>query len=567
MDEEITTSQPFAENLNSQLDSISATSVRISPFSRPGQQPPIQESTYEDFQSGPTASSFDDGVEAENTLTMKPDAFVDNVPSEPPQPEYLSPQVDEGKQCPQCGNMNRADAEECEYCREPFASEPFLKKFERMQQPKAAPPVPAKPAAPAVSEKPAAPRKEPLTKKPTKTKTTQVSSKKTMAILPAITFVVGCFLGILLSPGYLNVVPSKDALLGSAPERPSPTPTSQPKPDEPKPKPVDPKLPKNPKPVEPVIEMPLKENYDTRLKAQLDETVNHVDVYLFALSQGNQTLKENLDSLNKEFPSSTASLPDVTKVAETAEKWERALKSRLDYARDITRRQEWESLDKAFKKLKEAESVYKNLNPETNPLLSQVQKASQKAADELAKLRKTVPKKPTSVGIPGFMGSWYGDLKAELNKLQDLCNQNLSFQSTGAGIKCDSVKVNIKKMNSYYLEIQNSVQDLDKATSRKSPQEWIRWRRETSTATSQLRQADMLESFVKNKKFTIDIQNELQQLKRSAVEFQKEVSSGQQISESAIGSILKALQAIHEKYDEIYTSFNSAVTNFQYWNS
>lgn len=544
----ITTSSPAAatvplspvakKNLNAQVESLSKTVVRMAPLS-PEQEitsTPESESqdTYESFQ-GNAANSF--SAPAEMNAFSYDDAQADNLATAP---------VQQGKQCNRCGNMNRMEADQCEYCREPFETEIVSS---------------------ARSEPEIRPAIKDTARRDNKSKkgSTRLVKKSSASYgLAVASLLAGILLGILVGPGYLQLVPDKDtifSLFARNPEEPLPQIDNNPVVSNPS----QPKDPKKPDEIQMPIDNPKpnsKENYDRKLKSEVDELVSHVDIYLFALNQHSQGLRETLENIKREFPNKT-DLSEGYKLVDNADKWERALKQRIEYARKVYRAEEWQSLEKAHKYLKEAEA--KNLNPDTNAMIVHLRSASQKAAEDLAVLRRNVAVSTPVVGSE-YLGSWYSDIKPDLIKLQETCELNLNFQTTGAAIKMDTVKVNAKKILAYAKDVNNTVQELQKAMTEKNIQDWLQWRRSSANSSSQTQQADLIEGFVKTKKIPIDVASDIQQLRRGIVLLNREVNKGQQISEEVVRQVLSALQAIGRKYDEVFQNFNSAVTNFQFWN-
>lgn len=458
---------------------------------------------------------------------------------------YQSPPA--GKPCPKCHNPSPADAEQCPYCGISF--------YEEMPAPEPLPP-----------PEPAPPSKTPFAspRPPTgKIKKTKTKTRKLTWLWCSIFFVVGAAAGIFLGPGNLSVVPwAKIAKIFSpAPELPDLPPIAETgstgpstTPDAPPDKPVKPVKPDK----EDIEATETLKQYDAALYQEIEGSTANIRVYLTALQDEHEKLKNNLALLDRKSPG--IRLPDIDIAEKDADQYTRGLAQRLDRIQELKRKKEWAEL-RTFYTTEIKNRRLNALDPKGSRRIQNVRDASEKVKKLLASVSDQSKQPVTS----DYLGKWYQGIGKQCEEMKKLGSKNLSFQTDTASKKFDRLQnVLLRCVERYPKEIDNDVEKLKKAQAGKNLDRWIEERRNNAINLKQKKHADLLAAFVKTKKFELDIMRDVGQLETAAKRLVADASDNR-ISEETVVRVVEILESIQRTYDEEKEEFSSAVANFYYW--
>lgn len=441
-------------------------------------------------------------------------------------------EIGSGKNCPRCGKINRQDVERCQFCKASFEA-----------------------------------AGKPSTRSASKAKPTgKIEKRKRLGVIHAalffVFFIVGVVTGILLSPGYFAIVPPKAqilAIFSKSNEKDTPEKTlPQPLP------PVDEIIVESRNPQTPITtttpDTPVKPDYDKRLKADVETVLARAEAYLASLKRNYESFKGIKDILNRKSPG--MDLPEkVTTVERAAEQWEQYLTKGIQLSRDTLQGRKWENLKKAYEVLRPC----RDWNPETHTLLTQLRWASEEVAQTVSKLEG--PGMGTQrVATSQYIGSWHGELMKVISPIRTVSIEALSFDGAGAQMRFERVQSTVNNISKYPHDVQEAAQAVEKAIQKgKDVQKWVRFRTDTAQSRSQVKQAEVLEKFVREKKFNVEVKEDIPVLRQKMAALQRNIQQGQ-LAEETVKEVLQSLQRIQNKYEEEFQDFNSAVINFEFWN-
>ena len=433
--------------------------------------------------------------------------------------------------CSSCGHLNAMAAVNCERCREP------LRDLGGNTKKRAS-----------ASQKQSKTRKREPGKTKSKTTKTEKNAKAgfspiSLFWLMLLAFLVGLVAGILISPGYYNFIPDKNALLEKI-KRLSPSVSSGSQ--------------KNGSNSPATNAIPPKSQQEKhQLRRQIEKALASVEIYLAVLDREYSQLKTVKKQLDARYQG--IYLPDIEQTISLADKTQRALQSRVRYAKNAVAKQE--NLQQAYDKLKPSS----NLDSESF-LISQLRKASTKLAQELQRLDSYSKNRQPPEANCEYLGPWYPPLQERSQFLEKLCAKEFAVENTGAALRLQKLQNSLKIVRREYPgDIYRAGKILQEAMKKKDVKAWIKMKKEAALTSSQLDQARILYNFLKNGyKFQIDIAKELDELSREVPRFEREINRGR-IREVILKDLLSVFQRIHKKYRENYIDFNSAVDNFHIW--
>ncbi|WP_372366642.1 hypothetical protein [Candidatus Uabimicrobium sp. HlEnr_7] len=161
-----------------------------------------------------------------------------------------------------------------------------------------------------------------------------------------------------------------------------------------------------------------------------------------------------------------------------------------------------------------------------------------------------------------YMGKWYIKLLKSTKKV-DVIYGRINITTHSASVKYRAIQNEIKRIKNYGKDVKKATKILmQRIDSGKEPFSWIENRRQSARSIPQKKQADALETFLKNnKKFEVDITSEYKELRQATQSIHKQ-NETRLLAETTLRSILRALQTINRKWEEEYQTFDSAVSNF-----
>lgn len=303
---------------------------------------------------------------------------------------------------------------------------------------------------------------------------------------------------------------------------------------------------------------PKASKFDLKLKDKTDKALVNVDIYM-------QALQKDLTELDK-YKTLLASKynilqPKTEEIVFKGKRLQKGLKERVVYAKAVYRRKLYKYEKKAYNYLK----PYRNLNPKTSSIMRSIKKEIKRLKAEYIKYKRFYDKQKT-MSSGNYMGRWYKRLAKGGQIIASLCDKNYRVSSTSASMKIQSIKLHVKKIKGYKRDINEAANKLLSTMKTKNVERWIKWRKAKAISRPQLRQAKIIEDFVKTKKFSISMTSELRKLNSAVKEFRSSVRAGR-VGESVARRLLQTLQAIDRKFRDPYEDFNSAVYNFEAWNN
>ena len=429
--------------------------------------------------------------------------------------------------------------------------------------PPPSPPPPASPKKPKPSmsfQQPVARSKNSggKTKAKTKPKTNSASnsvqrSEPSNLMVSMGNLVLGVCIGVLLGPGYLQIVPA-GLIPGLGPKKQAAEYRQYEEPDtsevivEDSP-PVE-KIDDTPEIIEESVEL---SSHDQGLKKGLPIAMKNAKNYMEALKQHTFRLETNIETLNQY----NANNSQDKELLVNAQKKIKYITDCLEFCDTVINAERWNLLDKAHEYLKPFQVA-----PYKSNLVTSVQRSSEdldKKVRNLTRYEKTIEKDQVT---SRYLGTWYKKLTSATRKLELWYNQDLSIERK-ASPKFDAIQTEVRKISGYKGDIDRIIASLEKhIQAGNDVNVWIRTQKARDNLGYRKRkQIELLETFLKKgKKFDLPIRSQFNELVKAMRKFEKE--KRKIISKSTLSEILKVLQKIDREYQETYQDLNSAVINF-----
>lgn len=373
-------------------------------------------------------------------------------------------------------------------------------------------------------------------------------------------FLAGLFVGIILGPGYLNVLPTQESIMQFfskfrssevTPQEVQPSnDLNQPSNDWNQPS-NDWNQPSNDWNQQNNLNSNALEQKEKYLSLVINATQS-AEQYLADLKAETSVLEEQKKKLsNYNLYSEIAS-----KLLQESNTLQKKISDSIQYAKQVQSEENWFQLKNA----------YDRLYPYTGKLTEKVQLVRD-MRQEVQSIRSDIEKydaynapQKTLVDNTPYIGIWYSNLKQYKDELDELLKKANPVNKSGY-IKIQSMMSILKAFQRYPSEVHSVAEILKQSMQNKDVYNWIINRKDTAVTMTQKKQAEVLEKFLQNSnQFILDIFAELQTLNQSVYNVRRDIYN---VPDSAIQDLLNILKDINRKYSNEYELFHSAVLNFK----
>ena len=364
-------------------------------------------------------------------------------------------------------------------------------------------------------------------------------------------FLAGLLVGIILGPGYLDILPTQQSIMQFF---------SKFRHSEETPQEVQPSNDWNQQNNDWNQQNNLNSNALEQKEKYLSLVINatqSVEQYLADLKAETSILEEQKKKLsNYNLYSETTS-----KLLKESNTLQKKISDSIQYAKKVQAEENWLQLKNAYDrlypytgKLTEKVKLVRDMRQEVQSIRSDIEKYD-------AFQNKTT-QNSTIVNNTPYIGIWYSNLKQYKDELDDLLRKASPAHQSGY-IKIQSMMSILKAFQRYPSEIHSVAEILNQTMQNqdKDVNSWIINRKNNAITMTQKKQAEVLEKFLQNsKQFILDLFAELQTLNQSVYNVRRDIYN---LSDSEIQDLLNILKDINRKYTNEYELFHSAVLNFK----
>lgn len=349
-----------------------------------------------------------------------------------------------------------------------------------------------------------------------------------------LAFLLGLFVGVVLGPEYLNLLPARESLLPMFGRNEGTLPSLEK---------IDTRIEPVKNTAEASEQKTLSESYLSQ-KPQLDRAMQNVQAYTTVLEKEIEELKKQKALLEMNYQVSLSE--EAQRLLQDAKQNLTSFQERIQYSKNIYERERWDLIPKAYGYLKK----YETIQPSTDQTVQRLRAETQKGEELLSRARAYSSK--TTVAAGTYLGSWYKNLLALIAPIKSVC-------ATRGGARMENIKASIQKCECYATDIDEIAQQFLKLMNQKDVHKWIQQRKATALSGSQKRQYEIVESFLQSgQKFEVDLLEEMRSLENHVGPIQTQAAQNGSVDEIA-REILAVLRQIDRKYQESYEAFHSAL--------
>lgn len=380
-------------------------------------------------------------------------------------------------------------------------------------------------------------------------------------------FLAGLLVGIILGPGYLDILPTQESIMQFFSKFRNSEVTPQ----------EEPQNQQNNEWNQPSNDWNQQNNdwnqpsNDWNQQNNLNsDALKQKEKYLSLVIDATQSAEQYLADLQREtsvLEEQKKKLSNYSLYSENASKLlqesntlQKKISDSIQFAKQVQSDENWLQLKNAYDrlypytgKLTEKDKLVRNIRQEVQSIRSDIEKydAYQSTSSQTPRVDNTP-----------YIGMWYSQLKQYKEELDELLKKATPTRSAGY-VKIQSMMSILKAFQRYPSEVHSAAEILNQTMQNpnKDVYSWITNRKNTAMTQTQKKQAEVLEKFLQNsKQFIIDLFSELQTLNQAVYNVRRDVYN---LSDNAIQDLLNILKDINRKYSDEYELFHSAVLNFK----